>query len=69
MLKFALTDGKTEISALEYSHIPSINNDVTPGTKVLHLCLSCIRRVSYGNANTVGLLIFCSVVLAGPSRK
>ncbi|KAL1189171.1 RecQ-mediated genome instability protein 1 [Cardamine amara subsp. amara] len=34
VLKFALTDGKTEISALEYSHIPSINNDVTPGTKV-----------------------------------
>ncbi|CAH2072322.1 unnamed protein product [Thlaspi arvense] len=34
VLKLALTDGKTEISALEYSHIPSINNDVTPGTKV-----------------------------------
>jgi tudor domain-containing protein 3 len=34
VLKFALTDGKTEISALEYSHIPTINNDVTPGTKV-----------------------------------
>lgn len=35
VLKFALTDGKTEISALEYSHIPTINNDVTPGTKVV----------------------------------
>ncbi|KFK26243.1 hypothetical protein AALP_AA8G221900 [Arabis alpina] len=34
VLKFSLTDGKIEISALEYSHIPSINNDVTPGTKV-----------------------------------
>ncbi|ESQ42012.1 hypothetical protein EUTSA_v10013545mg [Eutrema salsugineum] len=34
VLKFALTDGKIEISALEYSHIPSISNDVTPGTKV-----------------------------------
>lgn len=39
MLKFALTDGKTEISALEYSHIPLINNDVTPGTKVSHINL------------------------------
>lgn len=35
VLKFALTDGKTEISALEYSHIPTISNDVTPGTKVV----------------------------------
>ncbi|CAN8244150.1 unnamed protein product [Cochlearia groenlandica] len=34
VLKLALTDGRTEISALEYSHIPTINNDVTPGTKV-----------------------------------
>ncbi|XP_056846693.1 uncharacterized protein LOC108818020 isoform X2 [Raphanus sativus] len=34
VLKLVLTDGKTEISALEFSHIPSLNNDVTPGTKV-----------------------------------
>ncbi|KAF8113454.1 hypothetical protein N665_0050s0102 [Sinapis alba] len=34
VLKLVLTDGKIEISALEYSHIPSLNNDVTPGTKV-----------------------------------
>lgn len=39
VLKFVLTDGKTEISALEYSHIPSINNMVSPGTKVLHINL------------------------------
>ncbi|KAL0887479.1 hypothetical protein Bca101_011462 [Brassica carinata] len=34
VLKLVLTDGKIEISALEYSHIPSLNSDVTPGTKV-----------------------------------
>ncbi|CAH8286144.1 unnamed protein product [Eruca vesicaria subsp. sativa] len=34
VLKLVLTDGKIEISALEYSHIPSLNNDVVPGTKV-----------------------------------
>lgn len=45
MLKLVLTDGKIEISALEYSHIPSLNNDVTPGTKVLKISLNLILFV------------------------
>ncbi|EEF47010.1 conserved hypothetical protein [Ricinus communis] len=34
LLRFTLTDGYNEITAIEYSHIPSIPNDVVPGTKV-----------------------------------
>lgn len=38
LLKLGLTDGYTEIAAVEYSHIPSIPDDVVPGTKVLSFC-------------------------------
>ncbi|KAJ9183385.1 hypothetical protein P3X46_007247 [Hevea brasiliensis] len=34
LLRLRLTDGHNEITAIEYSHIPSIPNDVVPGTKV-----------------------------------
>ncbi|KAH9800427.1 DUF1767 domain-containing protein [Citrus sinensis] len=34
LLKLVLTDGHIEITAIEYSHIPSIPYDVVPGTKV-----------------------------------
>ncbi|KAG8657420.1 tudor domain-containing protein 3 isoform X1 [Manihot esculenta] len=34
LLKLSLTDGHSEITAIEYSHIPSIPNDLVPGTKV-----------------------------------
>lgn len=35
LLRLKLTDGHSEITAIEYSHIPSISGDVVPGTKVL----------------------------------
>lgn len=34
LLKLTLTDGHSEISAIEFTHIPSIPSDVVPGTKV-----------------------------------
>lgn len=34
MLKLTLTDGHAEITAIEYSPIPSLPDDVVPGTKV-----------------------------------
>uniref|UniRef100_A0A803NWY7 RecQ mediated genome instability protein 1 OB-fold domain-containing protein n=1 Tax=Cannabis sativa TaxID=3483 RepID=A0A803NWY7_CANSA len=34
LLSLNLTDGITEIKAIEYSHVPSIPDDVVPGTKV-----------------------------------
>jgi len=36
LLKLGLTDGHNEITAIEYSHIPSIPNDVAPGSKVIY---------------------------------
>ncbi|KDP32331.1 hypothetical protein JCGZ_13256 [Jatropha curcas] len=34
LLRFILTDGHSEITAVEYSHIPLIPKDVVPGAKV-----------------------------------
>ncbi|XP_061951493.1 uncharacterized protein LOC133674419 isoform X1 [Populus nigra] len=34
LLKLGLTDGHNEITAIEYSYIPSIPNDIAPGSKV-----------------------------------
>lgn len=34
LLRFKLTDGHSEITAIEYARIPSIQDDVIPGTKV-----------------------------------
>lgn len=34
LLRLKLTDGKSEITAIEYTHIPSIPDDIVPGTKV-----------------------------------
>lgn len=33
-MRFILTDGHSDITAIEYSHIPSIADDVVPGMKV-----------------------------------
>lgn len=35
LLRLCLTDGHSEITAVEYSHIPVIPDDVVPGTKVM----------------------------------
>ncbi|KAH8482249.1 hypothetical protein H0E87_029635 [Populus deltoides] len=50
LLKLGLTDGHNEINAIEYSHIPSIPNDIAPGSKVrldnkapLHNCIVCLN--------------------------
>ncbi|CAI0399870.1 unnamed protein product [Linum tenue] len=34
LLKLVLTDGHSEIPAVEYSHLPSVGNDIAPGAKV-----------------------------------
>lgn len=34
LLRLKLTDGHSEITAIEYPHVPSISDDVSPGTKV-----------------------------------
>lgn len=34
MLRLTLTDGHSEMTAIEYTHIPSLPDDVVPGTKV-----------------------------------
>ncbi|XP_022145032.1 tudor domain-containing protein 3 [Momordica charantia] len=34
LLRFGLSDGHSEITAIEYSHIPSVLEDIPPGTKV-----------------------------------
>lgn len=34
MLRLTLTDGHSEMTAIEYAHIPSLPDDVVPGTKV-----------------------------------
>lgn len=36
LLRLKLTDGHSEITAVEYSHVPSIPDDISPGTKVLN---------------------------------
>ncbi|XP_010541733.1 PREDICTED: tudor domain-containing protein 3 isoform X2 [Tarenaya hassleriana] len=43
LLRLTLTDGHTEISALEFSHVPAIPDDVAPGTK-LHLDNKAVVR-------------------------
>ncbi|XP_039117361.1 uncharacterized protein LOC120253131 [Dioscorea cayenensis subsp. rotundata] len=35
LLRFGLTDGHSEVTAIEYSPTPSINEEIIPGTKVL----------------------------------
>ena len=42
LLRFGLTDGHTEITAIEYSHIPSILDDIPPGTKVFRIISPCM---------------------------
>lgn len=34
LLQLKLTDGHSEINAIEYSHVPSLPDDISPGTKV-----------------------------------
>ncbi|KAI4335800.1 hypothetical protein L6164_014410 [Bauhinia variegata] len=34
LLRLSLTDGHSEITAIEYSHIPSLPDNVVPGTKI-----------------------------------
>lgn len=34
LLQLKLTDGHSEINAIEYSPVPSLPDDISPGTKV-----------------------------------
>lgn len=43
LLRLGLTDGVTEITAIEFSHVPAIPDDVVPGTKVF--IFSCCELV------------------------
>lgn len=45
LLKLVLTDGHNEITAVEYSHIPSIPNDIVPGTKVNCITFLCVYYI------------------------
>lgn len=42
LLRLTLTDGHSEITAVEYSHIPVIPDNVVPGTKVIMSFLLCL---------------------------
>lgn len=57
LLKLGLTDGHSETAAIEYSYIPSIPDDVVPGTKVLSLdlCLLSVHACFLTIGNTLAL--------------
>lgn len=38
LLRLGLTDGITEITAIEYTLVPAIPDDIVPGTKVICSC-------------------------------
>lgn len=46
LLRLKLTDGHSEINAVEYFNVPSIPDDVSPGTKV-HLASLVIDLFIY----------------------
>ena len=45
VLRLCLTDGHYEITAVEYSHIPSIPDNVVPGTKVIPFLLYLLLQL------------------------
>ncbi|KAG5032352.1 hypothetical protein JHK82_015937 [Glycine max] len=45
VLRLCLTDGHYEITAVEYSHIPSIPDNVVPGTKILILAEAVVTSL------------------------
>lgn len=49
LLKLGITDGHTEITAIEYVHIPSIPDDVVPGTKVVSVFFCSLTETSIGS--------------------
>lgn len=57
LLKLGLTDGHSETAAIEYSYIPSIPDDVVPGTKVLSLdsCFLSVQACLLTIGNTLAL--------------
>lgn len=57
LLRFSLTDGHSQITAIEYSHIPSIADDVVPGTKVFVFSFS--HLFSYIACSKLFLLFSC----------
>ena len=47
LLRLGLTDGHAEITAIEFSHIPSIPDDVVPGTKVISQFYSLLKLLNF----------------------
>lgn len=47
LLRLKLTDGHTEIIAIEYSTIPSLQDDIIPGTKVSSDLCTFLRYVVF----------------------
>lgn len=45
LLRLCLTDGHSEITAVEYSHVPSIPDNVVPGTKVMPFLSSVVETL------------------------
>ena len=41
LLKIVLSDGQSEVTAVEYSPIPSLSDNVVPGTKVAFFFINC----------------------------
>lgn len=55
LLKLRLTDGHNEITAIEYSHVPSIPNDIVPGSKVIyHFFLFSYHFLMFNSINALG---------------
>ncbi|KAK1396865.1 putative RecQ mediated genome instability protein [Heracleum sosnowskyi] len=61
LLRLKLTDGHSEITAIEYSHIPSIPDDVIPGTKI-HFEDKAIMRNGILCLNPKGTTVLGGVV-------
>jgi len=63
LLRLCLTDGHSEITAVEYSHIPFLPDNVVPGTKVMcHVsldeCMCILKLLSHGRSHSHGVILY-----------
>lgn len=59
LLRLGLTDGHTEITAIEFSHIPSILDDVVPGTKVISQFYSLLKLLNFIGTEFLSFIANC----------
>lgn len=52
LLRLKLTDGHSDITAIEYSHIPTIPDDIVPSTKVFPFSMT-IKIIADGLHSTI----------------